>query len=103
MKIINNWYVFLESKKDDNLIPKPKAIFQEKKNDKFVGYKIYYYETKDPRWWFVTVGKPCKKILEYDDDNSGQWTSKRDYKTIKSLEEYHKDDNIFRIDNLKNS
>lgn len=75
------------------------AIFQEKdlKTKKFIGYKIYYYKTKNPNWWFVSVGKPkLGTAPEYGSD-SGQFTSRKQYPTISALEKYHKQDNIFRI------
>lgn len=74
------------------------AIFQEKsKSGNFIGQKIYYYKTKDPKWWFVTVGQPkLGSIPEYGSD-TGQWKSKKQFPTIASLEKYHKEDNIFRI------
>lgn len=78
---------------------KSAAIFQEKstKSGNFIGLKIYYYKTKNPNWWFVSVGKPkAGNIPEYG-SGSGQWVSKKQYPTIKSLENYHKEDNIFRI------
>ncbi len=75
------------------------AIFQEK-SVKFgmIGDKIYYYKSNNPKWWFVSVGKPyLGNIPEYG-SGTGQWKNKKQYPTIASLEKYHKEDNIFRVD-----
>jgi len=77
------------------------AIFQEKslKTSNFIGEKIYYYKTTNPNWWFVSVGKPKVGVVpEYGSGKTGQWKNKKQYPTIKSLENYHKEDNIFRVD-----
>ena len=75
------------------------AIFQEKdlKTKKFIGNKIYYYKTKNPNWWFVSVGKQKLGIVPEYGSDSGQFTSRKQYPTISALEKYHKQDNIFRI------
>lgn len=77
---------------------KSSAIFQEKQNGKFVGLKIYYYKTKNTNWWFVSVGKPNLGIVPEYGTGTGQFKSKKQYPTIKSLEKYHLTDNIYRID-----
>lgn len=76
------------------------AIFQEKsvKTGSFIGEKIYYYKTKNPNWWFVSVGKPKAGVVPEYGSGTGQWKNKKQYPTIKSLENYHKEDNIFRVD-----
>jgi hypothetical protein len=75
------------------------AIFQEKSNKtgSFVGLKIYYYKTKNPNWWFVSVGKPYLGIVPEYDSGKGQFWSKKQYPTISALEKYHKPDNIIRV------
>ena len=74
------------------------AIFQEKsKNGSFIGEKIYYYKTKNPDWWFVSVGKPHVGVVPEYGQGTGQFKNKKQYPTIASLEEYHKGDNIYRI------
>jgi hypothetical protein len=75
------------------------AIFQEKstKTGSFVGLKIYYYKTKNPNWWFVSVGKPYLGIVPEYGSGNGQFWNKKQYPTISSLEKYHKQDNILRI------
>ncbi len=79
---------------------KSTAIFQEKssKTDKFIGEKIYYYKTNNPKWWFISVGKPhLGSVPEYG-SGTGQFKNKKQYPTIASLEKYHKEDSIYRVD-----
>ena len=78
---------------------KSAAIFQEKSfKGSFIGEKIYYYKTKSPNWWFVSVGKPYLGVVpEYASGKTGQWKNKKQYPTIALLEKYHKEDNIFRV------
>ncbi len=79
---------------------KSAAIFQEKstKTGRFVGSKIYYYKTKNPKWWFVSVGKPYQGTVPEYGTGTGQFASRKQMPTIASLEKYHKADNIFRLD-----
>ena len=76
------------------------AIFQEKssKTGSFIGDKIYYYKTKNPNWWFVSVGKAYLGTVPEYGIGTGQFKNKKQYPTIASLEKYHKEDNIHRVD-----
>jgi len=73
------------------------AIFQEKKGSKFLGDKIYFYKTKDKKWYYVRVGSPKRGSVPEYMVGVGQWWSRKDFPTIKSLENYFREDNIFRI------
>lgn len=75
---------------------KPIAVFQENQDNNFVGLKIHYYEVGHNDWYFVSVGeKEPTNFPTYG--NGGQWKSKKHYPTIQSLINYHKQDNIFKI------
>lgn len=79
------------------------AVFQEK--DKVHGHyindKIYYYETKCGKWYYVSVGKPFGEgeVPEYG-QGTGNWWNRKQYPTIQSLERYHLIDNIFRLEKV---
>jgi hypothetical protein len=79
---------------------KAKAVFQEKstKTGKFIGLKIYYYETAG-KWWYVRVGKPFvgKKVPNFGTAKTGTYKNRLQYPTIASLEKYHAQDHIFKI------
>lgn len=79
---------------------KAAAIFQEKstKTGSFIGNRIYYYQTKNSNWWFVSVGKPHRgEVPKYTSGASGQWVSRKTYPTLASIEKLLKGDNIYRV------
>lgn len=88
-----------EKKQTTSKLISPVAIFQEKnKKGEFIGKKIFYYKAEKD-WWYVTVGKEFQgdEIPKYNSGKTGNWKNKKQYPTIKSLEEYHKQDNIFKV------
>jgi len=73
------------------------AIFQEKKDGKFIGDKIYYYETKNPKWWFISIGKEYKEDIPEYGSSTGEFLNRKQFPNIKALIKHHEDDNIVKI------
>lgn len=87
-----------ERKKLGYILPEPIAVFQEK-TDKGtnIGLKIRYYNVGERDWWYQLVGDDYKPTEKPVYGKSGHWVSKKQYPTVKSLEKYHQNDNIFLV------
>lgn len=80
------------------ILPNPIAVFQEK-TDKGtpIGLKIRYYDVGERDWWYQLVGESYKPTEKPVYGKAGHWVSRKQYPTVKSLEKYHQNDNIFLV------